>query len=492
MSYGVAVDIVKAAAESAACVIAQVNARMPRVHGDSFLHVDRVDGLVPADEELLEASHGEPDDIARRIGEHVARLIEDGSTLQMGIGTIPDAVLAALSDQKDLGIHTEMFSDGVIDLVERGMVNGSRKSVHRGKIVTSFVLGSRRLYEWVHDNPGIEFHPSEYTNDPFRIARHDRMVAINSALEIDLTGQVCADSLGGYFYSGIGGQVDFIRGAARSKGGKAIIALPATAAGGTLSRIVSKLKPGAGVVTSRGDVHWVVTEYGAVDLHGKSMRERALALIHIAPPDHREALMAEARERNLVPKSQIAVVGIGTDAVESLRSEMTTRDGRRLVIRPVRPTDEAMIREAFYKLSAESVYRRFFSNITSLRRDDLIQSAAVDFEDEVLLVARWRDKGRDQLVAGARYCIEPSTGAADVAFTVLDDWQGQGIGSYLFTRLVEIGRARGIAAFTADVLAGNTGMLRVFHEHAPTPIESRLESGVYHLRFALRDPETDI
>ncbi len=303
-SLGVSVDVVKAAVESARHIIAEVNVRMPRTLGDSFLHVSRIDSFVHSDSPLLELPSQPQTDAARRIGRNVADLIEDGATLQMGIGGIPDAVLECLMTKQDLGIHTEMFSDGVMKLVEAGVVTGRRKSLRFGKIVTSFCMGARALYDFVDNNPSIEFLPTEYVNDPFIISRNDNMVAINGAIEVDLTGQVCSDSVGERFYSGIGGQVDFMRGAARSKGGKPVMVLPSTANlrdGSTLSRIVATLKPGAGVVTSRGDVHYVVTEWGTAYLHGKCIRERALALIRIAHPDFRGELMAAARARNLVP-----------------------------------------------------------------------------------------------------------------------------------------------------------------------------------------------
>ena len=257
-SYGVSVDIVKAATESAHRVVAEINPNMPRTLGDAFVHIDKLHAIVESDMPILEMQQVPSDDVARRIGHHIAHLVEDGSTIQMGIGTIPDSVLQQLGDHRDLGVHSEMVGDGIIDLIERGVVTGARKTLHRGKVVTSFALGTRRLYDFLDNNPMFEFYPNEYSNDPFVISRNDKMVAINAALEVDLTGQVCADSLGTYFYSGIGGQVDFIRGAARSKGGKPIIALPSTAIidGERVSRIVSTLKEGAGVVTSRGDVHW--------------------------------------------------------------------------------------------------------------------------------------------------------------------------------------------------------------------------------------------
>ncbi|RMF97473.1 MAG: acetyl-CoA hydrolase/transferase family protein [Candidatus Schekmanbacteria bacterium] len=296
-SFGVSVDIIKPAAENAKIIIAEVNERMPRTLGNSFIHVSKLDAIVESSAPLLTLPNHKMDDISSKIGENVAELIEDGSTLQMGIGAIPNATLANLKNKKDLGVHTEMFSDGVIELVELGVINNEKKTIHPGKIVSSFLMGSEELYRFVDNNPIIELHPSDYTNDPFIISQNEKMVAINSAIQIDITGQVCADSMGTLQFSGIGGQVDFIRGAARSENGKPIIALPSTAKGGKVSRIVPKLDPGAGVVTSRGDVHWVVTEYGAVNLHGKSMKERAKALISIAHPDFREDLEKEAKER---------------------------------------------------------------------------------------------------------------------------------------------------------------------------------------------------
>lgn len=304
-SLGVSVDVVKAAVESAPYIIAEVNRQMPRTLGDSFIHVSRIDSFVESDCPLLELRAQVQTDVARRLGSNVADLIDDGATLQMGIGGIPDAVLDCLVTKHDLGIHTEMFSDGVMKLVEAGVVTGRRKSLRFGKIVASFCMGTRALYDFVDNNPSIEFLPTEYVNDPFIIARNDNMVAINGAIEVDLTGQVCSDSIGERFYSGIGGQVDFMRGAARSRGGKPIMVLPSTAglrSGTTVSRIVATLKPGAGVVTSRGDVHYVVTEWGSAYLHGKSIRERALSLIRIAHPTFREELLKAARLRHLIPE----------------------------------------------------------------------------------------------------------------------------------------------------------------------------------------------
>ena len=299
-SYGVGVECTKAAAERARIVIALVNRQMPRSLGDSFIHASKLSHVVEIDRLPVElAMASEISDVARAIGAHVADLIEDGSTLQMGIGEIPDAVLLFLKQKRHLGIHTEMFSDGVVELFESGVITGEAKTLHRGKIVASFVLGTRKSFDFLDNNPFVEFHPTDYVNDPFIVAQNERMVAINSALAVDITGQVCADSIGTGIYSGFGGQLDFIRGSARAKGGKPIIALPSTAKDGALSRITDTLLPGSGVVTTRADVHYVATEYGVADLFGKSLRERAEALIAIAHPDFREELRAAAGRRKL-------------------------------------------------------------------------------------------------------------------------------------------------------------------------------------------------
>lgn len=297
-SFGAEVGCTKPAAQAAKIVIAEVNRRMPRVLGDSFIHMSKLNYVVEVDYPLPEALQGGTTPVHQQIGKHIVDLIPDGATMQLGIGSIPDAVLAQLGDKRDLGVHSELFSDGVIDLVERGVITNDKKSLHPGKIVSGFLFGSQRLYDFAHDNAMIELHPSDYVNDPFIIAQNDNMISINSALEVDLTGQVCADSIGPAIYSGIGGQVDFVRGASRSRGGKPIIALPATAKDGKISRIALHLKPGSGVVTSRGDVHYIVTEYGIASLYGKSVRERVQALIAIAAPQFREELERYAKQNN--------------------------------------------------------------------------------------------------------------------------------------------------------------------------------------------------
>jgi len=299
-SFGVGVDHTLHAARAARHVIAEVNTEMPRTLGDAFIHVSKIDSVVETSRPLPELVLDKDSPVADAIGRQIAALIPDGATLQMGIGAVPDAVLLHLAGHRDLGVHTEMFSDGIVDLVESGVINGERKTLHPGKVVSGFVLGTRRLFDFVDNNPVIELHPTAYTNDPFIISQNDRMIAINSALQVDLTGQVCADSIGRRFYSGFGGQTDFIRGASRSKDGIPIIAMPSTAMGGSVSRFVLELDPGAGVVTTRADVRWVVTEYGAVNLFGKNVRQRVRDLTSIAHPDYRDALEKSARDRRLL------------------------------------------------------------------------------------------------------------------------------------------------------------------------------------------------
>ncbi|MEK6675655.1 MAG: GNAT family N-acetyltransferase [Planctomycetota bacterium] len=481
-SYGVSTDVVKPAAETAKIVIAEVNAQMPRVLGDCFIHVRDIDMLIPSDRPILEAKQSEPDDLARKIAHHIALLIEDGATLQLGIGTIPDAVLHYLTDFQNLGIHTEMFSDGLIPLIEKGVVTNSEKTLHPGKIVMSFVMGSRKLYDFVDNNPLIECHPTDYVNDPFIIAKNDKMISINSAIEVDLTGQVCADSLGTMFYSGIGGQVDFTRGAARSKGGKPIIALPSTADNETFSRIVPYLKQGAGVVTSRGDVHYVVTEYGTAFLHGKTIRERAMALIQIAHPKFRPWLLSEAKARHLVYADQIEPHIQAPSYPDELEHTAALDASTSVFVRPLKLTDEPLLRDLFYKLSPESIHSRFFRMIKAMPHEKLQEFLRVDYDADMALVVLTDSSEDAQLIAVARYVNDRRTNFADAAFLVRDDWQARGIGTLLLNDLVAAAVARGVAGFTADVLGMNHAMLGIFHRSGYA-VESALEDGVYQLRI---------
>ncbi len=486
-SYGVSTDVVKPATEAAHLVIAEVNAQMPRALGDSFLHVDDIDFLVPVDYPILEAAIGVPDEIARLIGKQIASLVEDGSTLQMGIGTIPDSVLYYLKDKKDLGVHTEMFSDGMMHLVELGVITNMKKTLHKGKVVAAFCMGSRKLYDFVDNNPFIEFHPVSHTNDPFVIAQNDRMVSINSALEIDLTGQVCADSLGAYFYSGIGGQVDFVRGASRSHGGKPIIALPSTASDGKVSRITAQLKPGAGVVTSRGDVHYVVTEWGIAYLHGRTIQERALALISIAHPDFRPGLIREAKRLKFIPED---VPEIGVVYPAQWSTTHTFLGGTRVSFRPIKSTDEEMMKDLFYRLSEQTVYQRFFQSLKSMPHRGLVHFVHVDFSNEMAIVGVVQDPQkpeREEIIAVGRYFMNRSTNIAEVSYLVRDDYQRRGIGSFVIRYLARIARNSGVEGFVAEILPDNAAAMKVLHKIG-LPVETVITEGSYQLSVSFHRP----
>ncbi len=477
-SLGVSVDIVRSAAENASLVIAQVNPNMPWTHGTSQIHVFDLDVLVPSDEPILETSYAEATEDTRQIAEYVAALVEDGSTIEVGIGRIPHALLSFLAGKKDLGIHTEMITDGIVDLIEAGVINGSRKTLDRGKIVASFCLGTRKLYDYIDDNPLFSFRPTEYVNDPFIISQHHKMVAINVALEVDLTGQVCADSIGTKFFSGVGGQVDFNRGAARAHKGKAIIALPSTARGGSVSRIVTYLSPGAGVVTTRADVHYVITEYGAAYLHGKSVQERALALISVAHPDFRAKLLRDAIEARYLSADFADVEGKIVIGPKELSTTMLLTDGTQIGFRPIHPTDEHRMRNLFYELSQQTIYYRFMSDLKRLPRKQIQDFVYIDHRNDIAVVGTVPEADGERIVAIGRYFLDPTTNLAEVAFVVLDGWQGKGIGTFLFNHLMKIARRNGIRGFTAEVLSQNRAMQAVF-DRSNCKTRSRLAEGVY-------------
>ncbi|MBI5016643.1 MAG: GNAT family N-acetyltransferase [Deltaproteobacteria bacterium] len=482
VSLGVSVDVTKAAVDCAPLVIAEVNPHMPRTLGDSFVHVDRLDALVDHPCRVIEYTSTVPDEVALRIGRNIAKLVDDGSTLQIGIGAIPNASVQALRDKKDLGVHTEMFSDWLLELVRSGAVTNRRKTLHRGKVIASFCMGSRELYDFVDNNPMVELHPSEYTNDPHVIGQNDKMVAINTALEIDLTGQVCSDSIGHQFYSGIGGQVDFVRGAARSKGGKAVIALSSTARGGAVSTIVPQLSPGAGVVTTRGTVEWVATEWGAVDLRGKSIRDRAMGLINIAHPKFRKELLEAAKRLHYVYQDQI-LPPTGGVYPERYETRYVVAD-RELLIRPIKPADEPLLKEFFYRLSDESVYRRYFNQIKFMPHERLQEETNLDYETRMAVTANIVRGEVEEATAVAQYVVDPSNGFAEMAFVVRDDWQGKGIGEFLVRYLVRIAQEKGVRGVTAVVMPDNRAMLHLFYKLGFT-VESRMDEGAYHISFEI-------
>lgn len=485
MSLGIAVDIIKSAVENSKIIIAQVNPKMPRVHGDTFLHVDDIDYLVYKEEDLLEFEPIIPTETAERIANHVSRLIEDGATLQCGYGIVPNAILEHLDEKEDLGIHTEMLSEDLANLIKKGIVTNKKKSIHKGKAIGTFLMGTKKLYDFVHDNPGIELRPTDYVNDPFVIAKNHKMTAINTALQVDLTGQVCADSLGYSFYSGIGGHADFMRGAGYAEDGKSIIALSSTAQDGKVSRIVTHLNEGAGVVTTRGDVEYIVTEYGIAYLKGKNIRQRAMELINIAHPKFREELLKQAKEHNLIYKDQMLVLDEGGRYPRELETVRTIK-GREYIFRPMKPTDDELLKDLFYSLSAESRYKRFMSarkDMPHERRQDFVQ---INFNKEMAIVAIDPEiEGPHRMVGVADYQIKEGQNVAEVSIMVRDEYQDQGIGTNLLEYLTMVAKSEGLYGFTAEVLADNRKMLRVF-EKMGYDIQKRREGGEYILKMRFR------
>ncbi|MBN1290524.1 MAG: GNAT family N-acetyltransferase [Candidatus Latescibacteria bacterium] len=481
-SLGVSVETDKAAVECADYVIAQINPQMPRTLGDSFVNVNQLDAIVEHDEPIIELIPEPLTDEAERIGFYVSRLVPHGSTIQAGIGTIPNAVLKYLKDKRNLGVHTEMFSDGLIDLYESGVITNSEKTFHQGKIVAAFCLGTKRLYDTIDNNPVFEFYPTDYVSDPRNISKNDNMVAINSALEIDLTGQVCADSIGHKFFSGIGGQADYIRGAALAKNGRPIIALPSTAKNGTISRIVPLLTPGAGVVTTRGDVHYVVTEYGIAYLHGKNIRQRVMALINIAHPKYRGWLLDEAKNLNYIYADQQLPPEGGSLYPEEVTWSYTTPDNRTISFRVIKSTDEEKIRELFYDLREEDIYYRFMSTVKTLPHSKAQPLVILDYAEKYAISGYIGEEPDEKFVSVARWLLDRPTNYAEVAFTVHPEWQGTGIGSFMLQKLVEVAKQKGITGFTAEVLAVNRKMLNVFFKSGFN-VQSKLDDGVYFLTF---------
>ncbi len=488
MSLGVSVDIVRAAAENASLVIAQVNPQMPWTRGDSLIDVYDLDILVPADVPLLERKSQPVHEVSARIAELVAALVPSGATVEFGlgrvpgVGRVPQAVMQALHGKHDLGIHTELITDEIIDLIESGAVSGARKSMDRGKIVTSFCMGTKRLYDYVNDNPLFSFRPTDYVNDPNVIGRQNRMVSINMALEIDLTGQICSDSEEGEFYSGIGGQVDFNRGAASSPGGRAIIVMPATTRDGK-SRIVAFLSSGSGVVVTRGTVHYVVTEYGVAYLHGKSVQDRTLALVSIAHPDHREQLLKQAIEARYIRREFADVEGRFVIASQDLmKTSFLLDNGTQVTFRPIHPTDEPLMRELLYDLSKETLYYRFMSHNQRFGQKQIQNFVYVDHRKDVAIVGTVPEAHGDDIIAVGRYYLDERTNRAEVAFVVRDEWQNKGLGSFLFRHLMTIARASGISGFTAEVLRDNKRMQAIFN-HSGHKVQSLVEEGVCSFRI---------
>ena len=482
-SLGVSVDVTKSAAKSASHVIAQVNPSMPSTRGDSCLHVTDIDAFVIQEEPLLEwRSPPEESEEIRIIGRHVAALVDDGATIQIGYGSIPDAVLSYLDEKKDLGVHTEMFSDGLIDLIEKGVITGKKKSLHYGAVVASFALGSQRLYDYIRDHDLFEFYPSSYTNSPCTIQANRHMVAINSALAVDLTGQVCADQLEHEFYSGIGGLADFMRGASMSKRGKSVIALPSTAQGGSVSRIVGSLPEGSAVTVNRCDVHHVVTEFGIAELRGMTIEQRALELIEVAHPKFRAALLEQAKRMGYVRREVSPAPFMGRLYPKQLERTIKLRETG-IRIRPIKASDEEMLRDFFYSLSEKSVYDRFLS-YAKIMPKEIRNVLNVDYDARMAVVALVRKGIGAEIIGIGTYDVEPSTGYAEVALAIRDDFQNIGLGTEIFRSLLDYAREVKLKGFSAQILATNIRMLNIFH-FSGLKVETKMVEDVIDVKAPL-------
>jgi acyl-CoA hydrolase/GNAT superfamily N-acetyltransferase len=483
LSLGISVDMVKAATDKASMIIAQVNSHMPRVHGDGFIHIKDVNYLIRHDEPLLEIQAISLNETTQHIGNYVAKLIQDGDTIQVGYGGLPNAVMANLFNKKHLGVHTELLSDGLVDLIKAGVIDNSMKKLNPGKTVASFSMGKRETYEFLNDNPSILFRTIDYTNNPLNIAQQDNMVAINSSLEMDLTGQATSDSIGSTFYSGIGGHHDFMRGALLARGGRTILAMKSTAMNDTISRIVPSLKEAAGITLNRGDARYVVTEYGIAYLHGKNIRERAMALISISHPKFRPWLIAEAKKRGIIYHDQAFIPGKRGEYPENLETHRTTKSGLQIFLRPVKISDEPLIKDFFYSLSDRTLNRRFLSKRKDMPHERLQDFVIIDYTQEVLILAVIGSEEKEQIVGIGQYGIDEESHTAEVAFAIRDDYHNRGIGTEMLSYLTYIARREGLLGFTAEVLTNNMPMLHVF-EQGGFDITKKSDSGVYDLKMA--------
>ena len=463
MSLGVSVDITLAAAQSADLVIAQVNANMPRVLGRSFLHVNEVDFFVEYDEPLLTIGENPELAAANDIGRLIARrLIDDGSTLAIGLGTTSESVMLALSDRNDLGIHTMYMTNEIMHLFSKGVITNRMKGFNEGKMVANSAIGSEDLYEFLNDNPAVEFHPSDYVCDPGIIARHHKMVAMSVAMSIDLTGQVAADAMPQTHFSGVTGISDFMRGAVQSAGGKSILMLPSTAMQGKKSRVVPFLNDTA-VAAPRGDVHYVVTEYGAVNLFGKSLQERAMAMISIAHPDYRDELFFEAKKMGLLSSDRTLHESL--HGVYPIHLEETLEiDGEQITVRPVKPVDERRIQEHFYNLDKDDVVARFFHEKTTFLKEEVEGVSQIDYVKDLTMVVIVGEFGFGRVVGIGEYLIDPATNVAEVAFSISKEYQKKGMGKILIKKLASAAMENDISGLVAYTSPNNRGMIKLFNQ----------------------------
>ncbi len=465
-SLGISVDIAPPILKTAKSVIAEINPNMPRTYGNSLIDLNDVTCCIQSDLPLVEYLHPPVGDTTKAIARYVAELIEDGATLHIDIGRIPNETLKHLGSRRNLGVHSTMITAEALDLIEAGVINGKRKSVHQGRIITSFALGTRRFYDFVDENPAVEFYAVDYVSAPALIARNDRLVSLTQAWAIDLTGQVCTDQFEGLFYSGVSSAPEFHRGAARSQGGKAIICLRSTTDDGKTSRIRPRLLAGEGVTLARPEVHYVVTEYGMAYLFGKSIAERAVALIEIAHPDFREELLKAAREFKLVRPHQ-DLVSRRSYAVEEERS-VVLQDKRGVLLRPARAGDRQGVESIFYRMSRKDIRTRFFRQLNSLSFMDSQRLCNVDFDLNVAFVAVTGPRENEQMAAIGGYFLNPSTNLAEVACMVAPEFRGTGLGRAIHKRLREVAVSRGIRGFTASVMTGNDAamaLMRGLGEH---------------------------
>ena len=468
VSLGLSVDVTLSAIKNAKMVIAQVNPKIPRSLGDSFIHINNIDFLVPYEEDLIQIfPQDSNEEVNLRIAYYISQLIEDGATLQIGFGRIPDSVLKYLNDKNDLGIHTQMVTDSIIPLIENGIITNRNKTLLPGKIVTSLCSGTNKIYDFIDNNPIFFFSPSDIVNNPNIIAMNDHFISISSALEVDLTGQVCTDSMGYMFYSGIGDQVDFIRGATMSKGGFSIIALPSTAKNGEISRIVPNLNQGAGIGTLRGDVNYVVTEYGIAELQGKSIYQRVMELSQIAHPNFRKSLIDKAKEYHYIFSDQLPPHQEDLIFLEDYKTHMTLKNGKIIAVRPLVPSDELSYRNFYYSLKEETVYYRFFQKIRIFSHAMAQEHwATVDYKKNISVIGLIEQKGHKDIMAIASYA-EAENNRAEVAFVVHDDFQGMGIASFLLEIMEKIAKKNNYKGFSAIVLPDNRSMIHVFKKRYP-------------------------
>jgi len=487
-SLGISVDITQSGMENAGFIIAQVNPRMPRTWGDGFVHVDDLDYIVYHEEALVAALPESKNlEIVERIAKYVNQLVDDGATLQVGFGHLPNYILPFLSGKKDLGIHTQVITDGFLPLFEQKVITNRRKSYLPNRVVTSLCMGSEKLYDFVDNNPMFYFRTSQFVNDPNVIAKNDHLISISSALEIDLTGQICTDSKGYLFYSGIGDQVDFIRGSKMSKDGFSIIALPSTAQNGEVSRIVPHLSEGAGVATTRGDVDVVVTEYGIAELHGKGIYQRVMELAQIAHPKFREMLISEAKKRHYIFADQLPPSKQDLMFLENYKSHMELENGKTVEFRPLLPSDEFATRNFYYSLQESTVFYRFFNRRKVFSREMLQkQWAAVDYHQNMTIVGIVQMGKHKEIVAIGSYG-SADEGVAEVAFVVKEEYQNMGMGTYLLKLLEKIARENKYKAFEATVLSENKSMIRVFEKCYPNAKIKRGYSGDVEIHMPFDD-----